>query len=383
MNSPRESFFSIEEYQGRIERVRAAMSDAGADLLITSHPAHVCYLTGHFTQAVNDLMCLALPADGEPILQVPFFERPRHAASGIGIEIANNWALGDDPVTHIVADIKKRNLDRGATIMDVSGSYSPYSFIHQLVNSLGARAVTALIDRVRLVKSPAEQAYLREAATITDIGTQAALDAFAEGTVDYDVAAAALSAMVKAGSAALTCDPYICIGWRTAAPHSNRGGQVAKVEDPLFVELGATRACYTAPLMRSAVAGRATPELSTLAEVSNAVIEAVCGSVRGGVPAAEVAAAGDAAIESLLPRILWHHTYGYSVGLGFAPAWIDCPHFLINRTNDALLLPGMVFHLPTQLRVERCYGAGFSETIIVTESGCEPLSKLPRQLLVR
>ena len=101
--------------------------------------------------------------------------------------------------------------------MDVSGSYSPYSFIHQLVNSLGARAVTALIDRVRLVKSPAEQAYLREAATITDIGTQAALDAFAEGTVDYDVAAAALSAMVKAGSAALTCDPYICIGWRTAA----------------------------------------------------------------------------------------------------------------------------------------------------------------------
>jgi Xaa-Pro aminopeptidase len=135
--------------------------------------------------------------------------------------------------------------------------------------------------------------------------------------------------------------------------------------------------------MRSAVAGRATPELSTLAEVSNAVIEAVCGSVRGGVPAAEVAAAGDAAIESLLPRILWHHTYGYSVGLGFAPAWIDCPHFLINRTNDALLLPGMVFHLPTQLRVERRYGAGFSETIIVTESGCEPLSKLPRQLLVR
>jgi Xaa-Pro dipeptidase len=48
-----------------------------------------------------------------------------------------------------------------------------------------------------------------------------------------------------------------------------------------------------------------------------------------------------------------------------------------------VLETGMVFHLPTQIRVDRQYGAGFSETIIVTDNGCEILSQLPRQLVVR
>ena len=135
---------------------------------------------------------------------------------------------------------------------------------------------------MRLVKSPAELAYLREAAPITDAGTQAALDAYREGAVDYDVAAAALAAMVAAGCEPLTSDPYICIGWRSAAPHTNRGGQVAQAEDPLFIELGATRARYTTPIMRSAVATRTTAALEELAEISNAVIEAVCGTIQAG-----------------------------------------------------------------------------------------------------
>ena len=43
----------------------------------------------------------------------------------------------------------------------------------------------------------------------------------------------------------------------------------------------------------------------------------------------------------------------------------------------------MVFHLPTQIRIDGAYGAGFSETIIITDSGCEQLSKLPRELIVK
>ena len=222
MNTSQEKFFTRKEYEQRIGRVHAAMNKAGIDVLITTHPSHVCYLTGHFTQAVNDLMVLVLPAGDRPILQLPFFERPRHTASGIGIEDVDNWAIGQDPATHVVGDIKKRKLDQGIIALDVAGIYTPYSFTHELIENLNARTVTTLIDQVRMIKSPSEHAYLREAAVITDIGTQAAIDAFSEGAVDYNVAATAHAAMIKAGCESLTCDPYICIGWRTAAPHSNR-----------------------------------------------------------------------------------------------------------------------------------------------------------------
>jgi Xaa-Pro dipeptidase len=42
----------------------------------------------------------------------------------------------------------------------------------------------------------------------------------------------------------------------------------------------------------------------------------------------------------------------------------------------------MVFHMPPALRIPRQYGLGFSETVLVTETGCEVLTSFPRQLHV-
>ena len=383
MNKKKEIFFKKDEFEKRIFKVRVAMEKTGADLLLTTHPSHVFYLTGHFTQAINDPMCLILPINSQPILDLPYFELPRNFASSSGIEKIDNWEIDEDPVNHIVSIIKDRKLNQDKTIIDVSGGYTPYLFLKQLLHSTNATPVTNIVDNVRLIKSSEEQKHLRVAAEITDIGTKAALDAFSEDVLDYDVAAACHYEMIKAGCDILTCDPYICIGWRTGSPHSNRGGEVAKYNDPLFIELGATRARYTTPLMRSAVIGNANKELIELAKVSNEIIETVCDVACAGISAAEVASKGKAVINHLLPKILWHNNYGYSVGAGFAPAWIDCPHFLINEKNTNTLLPGMVFHLPTQIRINGVYGAGFSETIIITESGCEQLSKLPRELIIK
>ena len=383
MSEPREVFFEAVEYARRLDKVRASMAADGVDLLVTTHPAHVCYLVGHFTQAVTDLMFLAIPAEGPPLIQLPQFEQARYDISGVGAEVISSWNLGEPPVRSVAREIERRGLKSGSIGVEVSGSYTPYTVTGELIEALSAKPVKHLVDSVRLVKSPAELAYLREAAPITDAGTQAALDAYREGAVDYEVAAAALAAMVAAGCEPLTSDPYICIGWRSAAPHTNRGGQVAQAEDPLFIELGATRARYTTPIMRSAVATRTTAALEELAETSNSVIEAVCGAIQAGALVRAVAAAGRKAIEPILPRIIWHHTYGYPVGISFAPTWLESPNFLINEANPGTLEAGMVFHLPTQLRVERQYGAGFSETVVVTETGCERLSQLPRELVVR
>ena len=145
---------------------------------------------------------------------------------------------------------------------------------------------------------------------------------------------------------------------------------------------GGTRARYTAPIIRTAAVGEAGP-LQELADVSSAVLDAIIPAMKPGVPAREVAAVGHKVIEPLLERIIFHHVYAYPVGLSFAPAWLDCPHFLITAKNPGPLEAGMVFHLPMNLRVMGRYGAGFSEAVVVTEAGGEILSKLPRELVIK
>ncbi len=73
---------------------------------------------------------------------------------------------------------------------------------------------------------------------------------------------------------------------------------------------------------------------------------------------------------------------GYSVGVGYAPSWGEGHIVSLRRDDPTPLEPGMVFHMPPALRVPRRYGLGFSETVLVTETGCEVLTAFPRRLHV-
>jgi len=73
--------------------------------------------------------------------------------------------------------------------------------------------------------------------------------------------------------------------------------------------------------------------------------------------------------------------YGYTVGVGYPPTWAETIGF-ISEGADGVLAPGMLFHLPIAMRVPGRYGVSLSETVLVTETGCETLSDLPRELRV-
>lgn len=379
----RDRFFDDAEYAGRLARVREKMARDGIDLFVTTNPGNVCYLAGHFTQAINDPMFLAVPVEGTPLLQLPPFELPRFEASGAAAEVVSTWRFGDEPAEPVVRELLRRNLAKGKVAIDGGASFTSLGTIAALKDGLNAELVSDLVESVRLIKSPTELAYLREAGVMTDAGVAAALAAYGEGASDNDVAAAALEAMVRAGSEPTVCDPYVCIGWRTGVPHSNRGGTVARIGDPVFVELGGTRARYTAPMMRCAVIGEPNAEIGELAETSLKAHTALLDAIRAGVRVSDVAAVGYAAVEPLLDRIVFHYSYGYAVGLSFPPTWADCPHFPIHAENHATLEAGMVFHVPVMLRFQGRYGIGCSETVIVTEHGAETLSKLARALVVK
>ena len=53
---------------------------------------------------------------------------------------------------------------------------------------------------------------------------------------------------------------------------------------------------------------------------------------------------------------------------------------LLSDGNATVLEPGMVFHLPQPYRVPGEQTVATSETVLVTEGGCETLTKYPYDL---
>ena len=379
MTIPREVFFEPEEYSRRMSAVQAAMAEAGLDLLVTCSPGNICYLNGYVSMNVLDIMFLCVPIEGEALFYLWQFERGRAESTVTGGE-TRCWDTGVEPIGFMAGDLRRRGLGKGRTGIDTGSTHTSFDVVQNLLDALDARPCKGIVETVRLVKSPRELARVREAAAITDAGSRAALDAVEEGASDGEIAAAAQAALAAAGSEFCSLEAIICVGWRASAPHSPRGGTRVYRGDSVFVELSGVKGRYHAPLMRTVCAGPPRAEVRELADYSNAVCDALIETIRPGIPASDVAAAGRKVLAPIRDRIAFHDLYAYPVGIAFPPNWIENPAFYLSADNPKLLKAGMVFHLPLTLRYPGECGAGFSETLILTEDGNESLSRIPRSL---
>jgi Xaa-Pro dipeptidase len=176
-------------------------------------------------------------------------------------------------------------------------------------------------------------------------------------------------------------DPIVTVGPRAGLPHSTHRRVTIAPGDTVFIEIGACLDRYTAPLMRTAVAGAPSPVVREAAAACRAANDTAIAALQPGVPACEVALAAERVWAGVLPGRIWHGIYAYSVGLSFPPKWDDCP-FTVRVTDKAPLREGMVLHATTSLRQPGEWGVTFSETVVVTADGAERLTVSPRELVV-
>ena len=350
------------------------MQAAGHDVLVTFGPANITYACGHFTTNLWDFQCLVIPVDQRPFMVLWYFELGRFYVSSVGTDVAP-YGTGDDPLVTLVDALRKRNLlTRRIALDEGSASISPAVFakvrdaIGDVVPSEG------VIEGVRLIKSAPEIDVLRQAARISAIGVRAAIAAGRTGVSDFSVSAACNAAMFGAGSHTMAIDPFICGGWRSGTPHSNATGHVFERGDSMLIEVGANIGRYTTPVMRTAAIEEIRPEIRDLHSAATRALDAVIDVMKPGAIAADIAATGTKALGPLEPDVIYHYTFGYPVGVGFPPTWLESTEFLLIAQNKRPIEAGMVFHVPVSLRRHGKYGIGMSDTVLVTDSGAEILT---------
>ncbi|MBV8564537.1 MAG: aminopeptidase P family protein [Methylobacteriaceae bacterium] len=374
----RETFFEESEYVARQARLRQALERRGIDVYVTTSPSCIAWACGHFSVNVWDLMFLVVSTTREPLLCLWEFEQTRFDASAVHVK-GLAWATGTDPVAFATDAIRDRFANAGRIALDVASPAAGYETLERLRLALGAEVVCGIADDVRLVKSAAEVAMLTASAAITDAAIEAAFATTSPGIEDRDIAAVAMAELAKRGSAMFSVAPIVAVGWRAGAPHSSWGGSRVGRGEPVFIELGASVARYTTPLMRTKCF-EPSHEVEELARYSDACLAAVMARTKPGERVCDLVRAGLDTLAPIRARILFHDTMGYSLGVTYPPAWLDNLSFILSLANTREVEENMVFHLPVMLRVAGRYGAGFSESILVTARGCERFSRLRRAL---
>jgi Xaa-Pro aminopeptidase len=377
-----EMAFPREEYERRLEALRRLMREKNLKVLLAHSPRAQCYLSGFETINTWEYRCLVIPIEGDPILAVRELEEA-------GVRLTSwltktvMFRADEDPIARTIHALKSLGLDSGRVGVETDSLLPKYQY-GELVDALPRAELVDARDAVcaaSLRKSPAELACMRRAARLTDVGIEVALREAADGKTDQDIAAAGYEAMVRAGSEYMCIQPIVTTGQRSGVPHSTHRRTVLKPGDPIFLEFGACICRYSAPMMRTAVLGQPSEDVKRTAAATLSALNSAIEAMKPGVTGDEVARAAWKGIETDRPTMFYHGVVGYSVGLGFPPNWADVPFFLM-KGQQARLEPGMVFHLPIASRDLGKYCVGFSETVAITETGCEVMGAHPRELVV-
>jgi len=380
--TPSDRPFAQAEYDARVASVRAGMAARGLDLLIVTTPENATYLTGYETIGYASFQVLAIPAKGDLLMIVREMERTV-AETTSWVTAVETFGDTDDAVDVTRRILTGRGLLGGGRVgLEDTGWFLSPAAHARLRAALGDRVESGsgLVETARRIKSPGEIEWIRAACRLTEAGMQAAFDTIAPGHTENQVAAAAYAAMVGGGSDFLVGDPIVTSGWRSGVGHFTFANRVLETGDAVLLEFGACRRRYFGPLMRSAVVGRPAPEVARLGEVVIAALEAAIAAIRPGVTSGAVDQACRGVIEAAGYEPYFRKRTGYSVGVAYAPDWGEGHIISLRRDDPTVLEPGMVFHIPPALRVPRRYGLGMSETVLVTDRGCEVLTRFPRRI---
>ncbi len=388
-----EKAFQSAEFERRVTDVRHRMEKAGFDLLICQDPANMGWLTGFDGWSFYTPQAVVLHCDETwPI----WFGRAQDAKSAhitTDLPAANIIGFSEHLVHHAtghpfdeLCDLVTARGWGGARIgVDFDAHYYTARAHQHLVKGLANAKIAdnrELVNWARLVKSPAELVYMREAGRIISDTMNNALAKLAPGVRQFEVIADVYHDQVtgfdgKFGDYTSLC-PLIQVGEGTSTPHLTWTDEPLPDNGLIVMELGAARRHYHAPLTRTAHIGPAPAEMARLTDV---IIE-------GGDRAIEAARPGVTCheVEALWQSALNRNGYekksrvGYSIGLNYPPDWGERTASL-RAGDETVLEAGMCFHFQSGVWLDD-FGAAISEPIIITEKGGERLCDVSRELIL-
>ncbi len=378
--------FTDTEFRRRLDGVRAGMSARSLDAFVSFTPENIYYLTAHDSPGYYFYQASVVTHPDEPVNVLRRIETTNTLGRGWSRRVVG-YEDRQDPIEATLGLLDALGV-AGGTVGAESDAWfvSPrrYEQLGQGIRRAGGRLVDAsgVIEGLRVIKSPEELAHIRTAARIVERAMRVAIGASRVGTNENEVAGETLRELVRAGSEYAGLPPFVTSGPRTSLCHSTWAGRTYEAGDVLNYELPGVVQRYCAALFRCGTLGHPDAEFQRRAAMIQESLERVIEAIRPGASSHEVHGVNRAVFQKHGYGDRLGHRTGYSIGINYAPDWGEGHIMSIWDGDDRPLRTGMTFHLvPGFLDLGR-YTITISDSVLVTETGCEVLTHFPREPFV-
>ncbi|MEN3002642.1 MAG: Xaa-Pro peptidase family protein [Armatimonadota bacterium] len=368
---PQNQAAGLSVYAERRARLRKLLfeSERAPDAALITQTANVSYLTG-FT---GSFAWLVLTPDRAQLLTSGIY------ATQIGMEVP------DLPTT-----VYKPGEEAGAVLAELLQSWSvrtlgiessnSIAFLKGLRKHLRKAGITPMllssaVEKMRLIKDAFELERIRAAVAIADAAFAHVQRMLQPGVAEWDLAME-IDFYIRRQGAYPAFETLVVSGERSALPHGKPTERKLERGDFMTLDFGARYQGYCSDLTRTVVIGNASKEHRRIYYAVLEALERSLAAIRPGKTGRAIDKVARRTLEKHGLADYFRHSLGHSLGItvhdgvGFAPR---------ERTK---LQPGMVLTVEPGVYVPGFGGVRIEEDVLVTETGCEVLSRSPRELIV-
>ncbi len=380
---------SLDEHRRRQQLIRAELEKRNLHGACFFGNNTIFYLTGFNFSSTERPMALVMNTT-ESVMFVPELEK-EHCLIDTAVDRAVSYPEypGEIHPMYQLQDLfAAMKLDNKAIGADGAGYPAVNGYrgprLQELMPQLRLDYLTDYIVEMRMIKSPAELALIRESARWGDLAHQLLQRYTSPGKSEIQVS---MQASMEATQQMIETlgERYVAMGGRgvgagyrgqigahSALPHSMTINATFQAGDTLVTGAGGNIGGYRSELERTMFVGLPSEKQQYYFNLMKEAQEIAFGAIKPGDPYSVV----DTEVRRFFDKHnlweYWRHHQGHSIGL----EGHEAPFFDIG--DDSLMQPGMVVCVEPGIYVPGLGGFRHSDTGVITERGFEIITNYPR-----
>lgn len=358
---------SKEERAARVARARDLMQRNGiGSVLIESGPS-LDYFTGIQWWRSERLTGVVIPAQGDPIIVTPFFERPSIEEMLLIPAEIRTWQEDEEPLKLVADFLKERSVANQPVAFEETNRFFIEDRLKQQLPGIAVVNGNPIVRQLRMIKTPAEIALMQAAADIMAASLKYAGERSREGMTPEQIDAMIAAAHKRLGAA--YDGGLILIGEASAYPHGSKQPHVVKKGEIVLLDCTCSVHGYQADITRTFVYGAdPTAEQRKVYDQVQRGQQIAMAAAKVGAPAGSVDDAVRSTYESWgygprykLPGT--SHRTGHGIGMEV--------HEPINLVHGEMtpLAAGMCFSNEPGIYIPGKFGVRIEDCFHMTEAG--------------
>lgn len=362
----------------RFDKLNASLRTSNLEAVILNPGPTLKYLTGLNFHLMERPVVLFFAKDQDPAIVLPELELQKVASLPYKLQVfayPENPSEWDNAFRNAVQAL---GLD-GKRIGVEPRQLRLLEFRHVKAGAPEADYPDAsdVLSSLRLKKDQVEIEAMRKAVKIAQAALEATIPSIKIGITEKEISSELVMQLLKHGSEPeVPFSPIVSGGPNSANPHASPTERKIQAGDLLVIDWGATYDGYISDLTRTFAVGEVGDEYMKIHKIVQESNAAGRAAAKPGVPCANVDIAAREVIEKSGYGKYFTHRTGHGIGM----EGHEDPY--MRGDNMQILEPGMAFTVEPGIYLPGRNGVRIEDNVIVTDTGTDVLSDMPREIRV-